>query len=83
MVIMVFRYKISFKMVLLTLLYFSFQFRAHAKEYYPLLSETMMYDLKQELRSILRKFFIRTGIVFGITPPHAYKSRTLSESSNA
>ncbi len=60
------------------LLCFYFQFRAHAREYYPLLSETMMYDLKQELRSILRKFFLRSGVVFGITGP---RSRTMSENS--
>ena len=29
--------------------------------------DIMLYELKPELRSILRKFFIRTGGVFGVT----------------
>ena len=43
------------------------QFKAHASEYYPHMCEIMMHEMKPELRSILRKFFIRTGQVFGIT----------------
>lgn len=43
------------------------RFRAHASQYYPLLCEIMTYDLKLELRSILRKFFIHVGHKFAIT----------------
>ncbi|XP_037068688.1 brefeldin A-inhibited guanine nucleotide-exchange protein 2-like [Pollicipes pollicipes] len=45
------------------------RFRAHASNYYPLLCEVMCFDLKPELRAVLRKFFLRIGPVFGITPP--------------
>lgn len=45
------------------------RFAAHASQYYPNLCETIIYDLKPELRSILKKVFIRTGHVFGITNP--------------
>ena len=44
------------------------RFRAHVKVLYPLLCDTIMYDLKPELRSILRKFFLRIGPSFGIVP---------------
>ncbi|XP_070554844.1 brefeldin A-inhibited guanine nucleotide-exchange protein 1-like isoform X2 [Ptychodera flava] len=43
------------------------RFKAHASMYYPLLCEAMRFDLKTELRYILRKFFLRTGQVFSIT----------------
>ena len=43
------------------------QFRAHASEYYPYMCEMMMFEMKPELRSILRRYFVRTGSVFGIT----------------
>ncbi|XP_052777069.1 brefeldin A-inhibited guanine nucleotide-exchange protein 1-like isoform X4 [Mya arenaria] len=45
------------------------RFRVHASHYYPLMCETMNYDLKHELRSILRKFFVHIGVKFGITHP--------------
>ena len=35
--------------------------------YYPLLCETILFDLKQEVRAILKKFFSRVGPSFGIT----------------
>ncbi|KAK6645643.1 Brefeldin A-inhibited guanine nucleotide-exchange protein 1 [Polyplax serrata] len=43
------------------------RFAAHASSYYPLLCELMCFDLKPELRSVLRRFFLRIGPVFGIT----------------
>ncbi|XP_048255616.1 brefeldin A-inhibited guanine nucleotide-exchange protein 1-like isoform X2 [Haliotis rufescens] len=42
------------------------RFRVHASKYYPFLCESIMFDLKQEMRSILRKFFIRVGPAFDI-----------------
>ncbi|XP_053393840.1 brefeldin A-inhibited guanine nucleotide-exchange protein 1-like isoform X3 [Mercenaria mercenaria] len=45
------------------------RFRVHASHYYPLMCETMNYDLKHELRSILRKFFIHVGHKFGMIHP--------------
>uniref|UniRef100_A0A672QPV6 ARF guanine nucleotide exchange factor 1 n=1 Tax=Sinocyclocheilus grahami TaxID=75366 RepID=A0A672QPV6_SINGR len=46
---------------------FSSQFKAHASRYYPLLCEIMQFDLIPELRTALRKFFLRIGLVFQIT----------------
>ena len=48
---------------------FVFQFRVHASHYYPLMCETMNYDLKHELRSIMKKFFVHVGHKFGIIHP--------------
>ncbi|XP_036361493.1 brefeldin A-inhibited guanine nucleotide-exchange protein 1 isoform X3 [Octopus sinensis] len=42
------------------------QFRAHASVYYPYMCDTMVFDLKPEMRSILRKFFIRVGQTFQV-----------------
>ncbi|XP_040293303.1 brefeldin A-inhibited guanine nucleotide-exchange protein 2 isoform X2 [Bufo bufo] len=42
------------------------KFRAHASKYYPHLCEIMQFDLIPELRAVLRKFFLRIGIVFKI-----------------
>uniref|UniRef100_A0A8C7T0U7 ARF guanine nucleotide exchange factor 1 n=1 Tax=Oncorhynchus mykiss TaxID=8022 RepID=A0A8C7T0U7_ONCMY len=42
------------------------RFKAHASRYYPLLCEIMQIDLIPELRSVLRKFYLRIGIVFQI-----------------
>ncbi|KAM3923498.1 brefeldin A-inhibited guanine nucleotide-exchange protein 2 isoform 2-T2 [Leptodactylus fuscus] len=42
------------------------KFRAHASKYYPHLCEIIQFDLIPELRAILRKFFLRVGIVFRI-----------------
>jgi len=47
---------------------FVLQFAAHTSNYYPLLCEIMCFDLKPELRSVLRRFFLRIGPVFNITP---------------
>ncbi|XP_046659778.1 brefeldin A-inhibited guanine nucleotide-exchange protein 1 isoform X2 [Homalodisca vitripennis] len=43
------------------------RFGAHASSYYSLLCELMCFDLKPELRSVLRRFFLRIGPVFNIT----------------
>uniref|UniRef100_A0A3Q2EAY4 ADP-ribosylation factor guanine nucleotide-exchange factor 1 (brefeldin A-inhibited) n=1 Tax=Cyprinodon variegatus TaxID=28743 RepID=A0A3Q2EAY4_CYPVA len=42
------------------------RFKAHASRYYPLLCEIMQFDLIPELRTILRKFYLRIGLVFNI-----------------
>lgn len=42
------------------------QFKAHATRYYPLLCEIMQFNLIPELRAVLRKFFLRIGLVFHI-----------------
>lgn len=42
------------------------RFKAHASHYYPLLCEIMQFDLIPELRAVLRKFFLRIGLVFHI-----------------
>ncbi|MBN3281274.1 BIG1 protein, partial [Polyodon spathula] len=43
------------------------RFKAHASKYYPLLCEIMQFDLIPELRAVLRKFYLRIGIVFKIS----------------
>ncbi|XP_038606683.1 brefeldin A-inhibited guanine nucleotide-exchange protein 2 [Tachyglossus aculeatus] len=45
------------------------KFKAHASTYYPYLCEIMQFDLIPELRSVLRKFFLRIGVVFKIWIP--------------
>ncbi|XP_068093570.1 brefeldin A-inhibited guanine nucleotide-exchange protein 1 [Hyperolius riggenbachi] len=45
------------------------RFKAHASFYYPLLCETIQFDLIPELRAILRRFFHRIGLVFKISLP--------------
>ncbi|XP_017308614.1 brefeldin A-inhibited guanine nucleotide-exchange protein 1 isoform X1 [Ictalurus punctatus] len=42
------------------------RFKAHASRYYPLLCDIMQFDLIPELRAVLRKFFLRIGLVFHI-----------------
>lgn len=42
------------------------QFRAHASTYYPYLCEIMQFDLIPELRAVLRRFFLRIGLLFNI-----------------
>uniref|UniRef100_A0A667XZA0 ARF guanine nucleotide exchange factor 1 n=1 Tax=Myripristis murdjan TaxID=586833 RepID=A0A667XZA0_9TELE len=42
------------------------RFKAHASRYYPLLCEIMQFDLIPELRAVLRKFYLRIGLVFQI-----------------
>ncbi|XP_068200225.1 brefeldin A-inhibited guanine nucleotide-exchange protein 1-like isoform X2 [Palaemon carinicauda] len=56
------------------------QFAAHASNYYPFLCEIMCFNLKHELRAVLRRFFLRIGIVFNITHP-SIRSHTMSTSS--
>ncbi|XP_063238863.1 brefeldin A-inhibited guanine nucleotide-exchange protein 1 isoform X2 [Bacillus rossius redtenbacheri] len=43
------------------------RFAAHTSSYYPLLCEIMCFELKPELRSVMRRFFLRIGPVFNIT----------------
>uniref|UniRef100_A0A8D2QT25 ADP ribosylation factor guanine nucleotide exchange factor 2 n=1 Tax=Zosterops lateralis melanops TaxID=1220523 RepID=A0A8D2QT25_ZOSLA len=45
------------------------KFRAHACTYYPFLCEIMQFDLIPELRAVLRRFFLRIGLVFNICSP--------------
>ncbi|XP_055681945.1 brefeldin A-inhibited guanine nucleotide-exchange protein 1 [Lutzomyia longipalpis] len=45
------------------------RFAAHITHYYPLLCEIMCFDLKPELRSVLRRVFLRIGPVFNVTTP--------------
>uniref|UniRef100_A0A2I3SH66 ADP ribosylation factor guanine nucleotide exchange factor 1 n=1 Tax=Pan troglodytes TaxID=9598 RepID=A0A2I3SH66_PANTR len=45
------------------------RFKAHASFYYPLLCEIMQFDLIPELRAVLRRFFLRIGVVFQISQP--------------
>ena len=45
---------------------FWLQFKAHASRYYLLLCEIMQLDLIPELRAVLRKFYLRIGLVFHI-----------------
>ncbi|OWR54723.1 brefeldin A-inhibited guanine nucleotide-exchange protein 2 [Danaus plexippus plexippus] len=42
------------------------RFAAHVSSYYPMLCEITCFDLKPELRSVLRRVFIRIGPVFNI-----------------
>ncbi|KAH0617655.1 hypothetical protein JD844_016116 [Phrynosoma platyrhinos] len=49
------------------LLLFLTKFKAHASFYYPLLCEIMQFDLIPELRAVLRRFFLRIGVVFQIS----------------
>uniref|UniRef100_A0A3B5LQ29 ADP ribosylation factor guanine nucleotide exchange factor 1 n=1 Tax=Xiphophorus couchianus TaxID=32473 RepID=A0A3B5LQ29_9TELE len=55
------------------------RFKAHASRYYPLLCEIMQFDLIPELRAVLRKFYLRIGLVFNIGPsaPHLTSSSSL------
>uniref|UniRef100_A0A669F4T1 ARF guanine nucleotide exchange factor 1 n=1 Tax=Oreochromis niloticus TaxID=8128 RepID=A0A669F4T1_ORENI len=54
------------------------RFKAHASRYYPLLCEIMQFDLIPELRAILRKFYLRIGIVFNITRLYTQTAQTES-----
>lgn len=45
------------------------KFKAHASKYYPQLCEIMQFDLIPELRAVLRRFFLRIGVVFKIWSP--------------
>uniref|UniRef100_A0A8C3LG62 ADP ribosylation factor guanine nucleotide exchange factor 1 n=1 Tax=Chrysolophus pictus TaxID=9089 RepID=A0A8C3LG62_CHRPC len=50
------------------------RFKAHASFYYPLLCEIMQFDLIPELRAVLRRFFLRIGVVFQISQPPEHES---------
>ncbi|XP_044734838.1 brefeldin A-inhibited guanine nucleotide-exchange protein 1 isoform X2 [Chrysoperla carnea] len=43
------------------------RFAIHVSNYYPLLCEVVCFDLKAELRSVLRRVFLRIGPVFHVT----------------
>lgn len=45
------------------------RFATHSTNYYPLFCDMMCYDMKPELRSVLRRLFVRIGPVFGINSP--------------
>ena len=49
------------------LVFFCSQFKVHAASYYNSMCEMLMFDLRPELRGILRKFFLRAGTTFNIT----------------
>lgn len=42
------------------------KFRVHTRAYYPHLCDLMCFDLKPELRSVLRKYFLRLGTVYSV-----------------
>ena len=50
----------------------SLQFRTHISRWHQLLCELVSLELKPELRSLLRKIFLRVGQVFNILAPNAY-----------
>uniref|UniRef100_A0A8C8SJR3 ADP ribosylation factor guanine nucleotide exchange factor 1 n=1 Tax=Pelusios castaneus TaxID=367368 RepID=A0A8C8SJR3_9SAUR len=52
------------------------RFKAHASFYYPVLCEIMQFDLIPELRAVLRRFFLRIGVVFQISQPPEQESGT-------
>ncbi|XP_063002043.1 brefeldin A-inhibited guanine nucleotide-exchange protein 2 isoform X1 [Elgaria multicarinata webbii] len=58
------------------------KFKAHASTYYPYLCEIMQFDLIPELRAVLRKFFLRIGVVFRIWIPEE-QLRTMGSHSLA
>lgn len=43
------------------------RFRIHGSAYFPFICETLMFDFKLEMKSTLKKFFLRYGPTFGIT----------------
>lgn len=59
------------------------QFAAHASNYYPFLCEITCFNLKPELRAVLRRFFLRIGIVFNITHPSVRHHITSTSSLNS
>ncbi|XP_053250178.1 brefeldin A-inhibited guanine nucleotide-exchange protein 2 isoform X2 [Podarcis raffonei] len=56
------------------------KFKAHASTYYPYLCEIMQFDLIPELRAVLRKFFLRIGVVFKIWIPEGQLRTTATHS---
>uniref|UniRef100_A0A8C2XGZ4 ARF guanine nucleotide exchange factor 1 n=1 Tax=Cyclopterus lumpus TaxID=8103 RepID=A0A8C2XGZ4_CYCLU len=59
------------------------RFKVHASRYYHLLCEIMQFDLIPELRAVLRKFFLRIGLVFHIAqlpePPPPIEQEAYAE----
>lgn len=64
------RVSINFLCNQLKLMKFPYQFSTHATNYYSLFCDMMCYDIKPELRSVLRRLFVRIGPVFGISSPN-------------
>ncbi|ETE63844.1 Brefeldin A-inhibited guanine nucleotide-exchange protein 2, partial [Ophiophagus hannah] len=56
------------------------KFKAHASTYYPYLCEIMQFDLIPELRAVLRKFFLRIGVVFRVWIPEEHLRTTGTQS---
>uniref|UniRef100_A0A8C5WZE8 ARF guanine nucleotide exchange factor 2 n=1 Tax=Laticauda laticaudata TaxID=8630 RepID=A0A8C5WZE8_LATLA len=56
------------------------KFKAHASTYYPFLCEIMQFDLIPELRAVLRKFFLRIGVVFRVWIPEEHLRTTGTQS---
>lgn len=52
------------------------QFATHISAYYNLLCEITCFDVKPELRSVLRRLFLRIGPVFKITTAASAASTT-------
>ncbi|XP_041360036.1 brefeldin A-inhibited guanine nucleotide-exchange protein 1-like isoform X2 [Gigantopelta aegis] len=44
------------------------RFRVHSAMYYPYICEMLMFDMKLEMRSIMKKFLLRIGLTFNIVP---------------
>ncbi|XP_075427392.1 brefeldin A-inhibited guanine nucleotide-exchange protein 2 [Ascaphus truei] len=57
------------------------KFKAHASQYYPYLCEIMQFDLIPELRAVLRRFFLRIGLVFKIWMPEEQLQAARSSSA--
>jgi brefeldin A-inhibited guanine nucleotide-exchange protein len=58
----------SFRQVFGFLTIFPRQFATHTSSYYSLLCDMTCSEMKPELRSVLRRLFVRCGPVFGISP---------------
>ena len=63
--ITVFKSKCKHKADVLLILFFS-QFKEHVSSLYSYMCELVTFDIKMELRSILRRLFTRKGPTFGI-----------------
>ena len=49
--------------------FYPFQFQLHVSRWHQLLCELISFELKPELRALLRKIFLRVGHVFQILSP--------------
>lgn len=48
------------------MLFFLLQFATHISHYYSLFCDMICLDIKPELRSVLRRIFLRVGDGFGV-----------------